>query len=293
MEFREEFAIKKKFADDLIKKHMLHYEKGQDVLAEAMNYALEGGGKRLRPLLMVAFCELCGGRARDVYHFAAAIEMIHTYSLIHDDLPAMDNDALRRGRKTVHIVYGEDMAILAGDALLTYAFEVASQSSGDAKYVLKAINLLANCAGGAGMVGGQVLDLLGEKQDQLTYEALKTMDSLKTGALIYAAGHIGAMMAGAAKEQLRAVDKYCSSLGVAFQIQDDLLDIEGDEAVFGKPIGSDIEEGKNTYVSVLGIEKARSLAEDFTREAMDALAPFGDKASFLIELAGELMHRKK
>ncbi len=293
MTFKEELNLKKKFADDTIKKHMLHYDKGQNVLADAMNYALSGGGKRLRPILMIAFCELCGGRARDVAHLAAAIEMIHTYSLVHDDLPAMDNDDLRRGRKTVHVVYGEDMAILAGDALLTYAFELASYTGGDPQKVLSAISILANCAGGAGMVGGQVLDLLGEKQEKLTYEELKTLDSLKTGALIYAAGHIGALMGGADKEKLHWVDQYCSCLGIAFQIQDDLLDIEGDEAVFGKPIGSDIAEGKNTYVSVLGADKARELATKLTSEAIDSLVHFGDKASFLTDLARDLMTRKK
>ena len=202
MDFGKEFAMKKSHVEDWIEKHMLTYENGQDVLAEAMNYALQGGGKRIRPIIMIAASEMFGGRARDVYHFATAIEMIHTYSLIHDDLPAMDDDDMRRGRKTVHKVYGEDMAILAGDALLTYAFEVVSFSTSDPKKTIAAISVLAKSAGGAGMVGGQVLDLLGEKKDNISYQYLKTMDSLKTGALIYAAGHIGALMAGADKEGL-------------------------------------------------------------------------------------------
>ena len=202
MDFAKEFSMKKSHVEDWMEKQKLSYDNGQNELAEAMNYALQGGGKRIRPIIMIAACEMFGGRARDVYHFAMAIEMIHTYSLIHDDLPAMDNDDMRRGRKTVHKVFGEDMAILAGDALLTYAFEVASFSTSDPKKTIAAISALAKSAGGAGMVGGQVLDLLAEKKDNLPYESLKMMDSLKTGALICASGHIGALMAGANKEGL-------------------------------------------------------------------------------------------
>ncbi len=263
----------------------------QKNIYEAMRYSLLAGGKRLRPVIMMMSAKMLGKNPEIVLPFACAMEMIHTYSLIHDDLPAMDNDDLRRGRPTNHKVYGEAMAILAGDALLTKAFEIVSsydEPDVPKTAVLAAISVLAKSAGADGMIGGQVVDIEARNEDM---ELLKYLHSLKTGALIRASGVIGAILAGAADEQIRAVDDFCYNLGIAFQIQDDILDVIGNEEDLGKPIGSDAECGKSTYVTLCGIEKATELADTYTKKAIESLSAFKDNDE-LITLAEKLTNRK-
>ena len=263
----------------------------QKIIYEAMRYSVFAGGKRLRPALMMGACEMCGGNTEDVMPFACAMEMIHTYSLIHDDLPAMDNDDLRRGRPTSHIKYGEAIAILAGDALLNRAFEVTSSAKGGAQRILKAISILSASSGTEGMIGGQVIDMECEGKE-ITLDELRLMHSGKTGAIIRSSCVIGALMGGGSDEEIAAADEFAKNLGIAFQIQDDILDVEGTEEELGKPIGSDAEENKNTYVSLLGIEKAKELMIEYSEKAKDALSPFGDKAEFLIGLTDYLTARR-
>lgn len=263
----------------------------QKTIYEAMRYSLLAGGKRLRPVIMMMTAEMLGKDAKIVLPFACAMEMIHTYSLIHDDLPAMDNDDLRRGRPTNHKVYGEAMAILAGDALLTRAFEVVSEYDEPdvpKTSVLKAISVLAASSGADGMIGGQVVDIEAKNED---LELLKYLHSLKTGAIIRASGVIGAILAGANDAQIKAVDDYCYNLGIAFQIQDDILDVIGNEAELGKPIGSDAECGKSTYVTLCGIQKATELADTYTKKAIESLSVF-EHGEELVALAEKLTSRK-
>lgn len=258
---------------------------------DAMGYSLMAGGKRLRPVIMMMTAEMLGRDAKIVLPFAAALEMIHTYSLIHDDLPAMDNDDLRRGRPTNHKVYGEAMAILAGDALLTRAFEAVSAydvPDVDKARVLRAVSVLARTAGCDGMIGGQVIDIESKNEDM---ELLKYLHSLKTGALIRAAGVIGAILSDATEEQIKAVDEFCRNLGIAFQIQDDILDVVGTEEELGKPIGSDEENEKSTYVTLCGIDKARELVEEYTGMAIASLDLFENKDE-LVALAEKLVGRR-
>ncbi len=290
MEFTQKFAEYKKIADESIAKFLPKPQPGFEVLAEAMEYALLGGGKRIRPVLLLAVCDMCGGDLNLAGPAAAAIEMVHAYSLVHDDLPAMDNDDFRRGRPTVHKVYGEDIAILAGDALLTRAFEVAAGIP-NAEIAAKASLWLAQGAGCEGMVAGQVIDLQSEGKSRITYEHLRQMDLFKTGALIRTAGKLGGLAADASETQFKFIDQYCSALGLAFQIQDDILDVTGSEE-FGKPIGSDAENGKATYVSVLGLEKAKDLTRQLTDTAVKALQQLPN-GEFLKELALLLLHRKQ
>ena len=266
-------------------------DKEQKIIYEAMRYSVFAGGKRLRPVLMLETAKMCGGNEADVMPFACAMEMIHTYSLIHDDLPAMDNDDLRRGRPTSHIKYGEAVAILAGDALLNRAFEVASGANGDAERTLKAMRILSASSGTEGMIGGQVMDMEYEGKE-ITLDALRLMHSGKTGAIIRSSCVIGAVMSGANDEEIAAVDEFAKNLGIAFQIQDDILDVEGTEEELGKPIGSDAEENKNTYVSLLGLERAKELMKEYSAKAKDALKPFGERAEFLADLTDYLTSRR-
>lgn len=290
MEYTEQFNRYKRLADESIMEFLPKPQEGFAVLAEAMEYALLGGGKRIRPVLLLAVCEMFGGELNHARPAAAAIEMVHAYSLVHDDLPAMDNDDLRRGRPTVHKIFGEDIAILAGDALLTRAFEAAAQIPNEAA-AAKAALCLAKGAGCEGMVAGQVIDLQSEGKDGLTYEHLKQMDLLKTGALIRTAGKIGGILGRASDAELALIDRYCSALGLAFQIQDDILDVTGSEE-FGKPIGSDVQKGKATYVTILGLDQARELSGRLTDAAVEAARelPGGE---FLVELAFHLLHRNQ
>ncbi|KHM52141.1 geranyl transferase [Anaerovibrio lipolyticus] len=264
-------------------------------LCESMKYSLTAGGKRLRPILVMAAADAIGAKGTDFIHIACAIEMIHTYSLIHDDLPAMDNDDYRRGKLTNHKVYGDGMAILAGDALLTQAFEVTlRQDNLPADVLLKVVREMSIGAGPNGMVGGQAIDLEAEgKQKSLSLEELKKMHAGKTGALFRAAIRSGAIVAGASDEELAALTTYADCFGLAFQITDDILDVIGDEAVIGKPVGSDERNDKSTYVSLTSLDEAKKLAADTVAEAVDALEMFGDKATFLRELVEYLLKRNK
>ena len=264
----------------------------QKIIYDAMRYSLFAGGKRLRPILMLSACEMCGGDVNEVIPFACAMEMIHTYSLIHDDLPAMDNDDLRRGMPTSHVKYGEAVAILAGDALLNRAFEIMSEYNGhNPERALKAINMLAMSSGTEGMIGGQIVDIESEGKE-ISLDTLRYLHLNKTGAIIRSACTIGALLGGGSDEEIKAADEFAKNLGIAFQIQDDILDVEGTEEELGKPIGSDAEENKNTYVSLLGLEKSKELSKEYSEKAKGALKIFGDKAEFLIWLTDYLTDRR-
>lgn len=267
----------------------------QSELFRAMRYSLLAGGKRIRPILVLEFCRICGGDVETALPFACAVEMVHTYSLIHDDLPCMDNDDMRRGRASNHKVFGEDTALLAGDALLTMAFETmlspsAVQDAG-ATRAAEAAGILAKAAGAYGMVGGQVIDLMSEGK-KIPFETLKLMDECKTGALICAAAKMGAVLGGADEAGLEAAQKYAKAIGLAFQIVDDILDVTGDTQTLGKPIGSDAENGKSTYVSIMGLNNAKKTVEELTELAVNALTGFGSKAEYLVQLAKSLASRK-
>ncbi|MGN8895770.1 polyprenyl synthetase family protein [Flavonifractor sp. HCP28S3_F3] len=263
-------------------------------LYDAMRYSLLAGGKRIRPVFLLETCRICGGDPEAALPFAGAIEMIHTYSLIHDDLPCMDDDDLRRGRPTNHKVYGEATAVLAGDALLTAAFEFMLDPavSLPPERVLDAAGVLARAAGGQGMVGGQILDMAGEGHSLGLHE-VEELQKLKTGALIAAATEIGCALAGGTAEQRQAVRRYAERLGLAFQIQDDILDVVGDEATLGKPVGSDAKSEKNTFVTLKGLEECRELVVKLTQDAVGALSCFGAEGDGLCQLAESLVNREK
>ncbi len=283
----------------LIEKQLRTYLPEEDLsqadLFNAMRYSLLAGGKRIRPTLILEFCRACGGNVNAALPFACAIEMIHTYSLIHDDLPCMDNDDMRRGRPSNHKVFGEDIALLAGDALLTMAFEVMLQKEAvealGAQRAAQAAGILAAAAGAHGMVGGQVIDLMSEGR-AISLDTLKTMDECKTGALIVAAAKMGCVLGGANDEQLTAAENYGKAIGLAFQIVDDILDVTSDTQTLGKPVGSDIGNDKCTYVSLMGLDNAEKTAAELTGAAVSALDCFGEQAGYLIQLAQELAARK-
>lgn len=261
----------------------------------AMNYTMDAGGKRLRPLLMQEVYKMFGGSGEEIEPFMAAIEMIHTYSLVHDDLPALDNDDYRRGRKTAHIVYGESMAILAGDALLNYAYETAAKAfdlTEDLKKATEAYKVLTRKPGIYGMVGGQTADveLTGKA---LTNDELEYIYENKTGALIEASMMIGAIMGGAADAEVAKIERLAGLVGKAFQIQDDILDIEGNEAELGKPLHSDEENGKVTYVTLHGLLQAKEDAKVLSEEAVAILDAFPQQNTFLHELILSLVNRRK
>ena len=261
-----------------------------ETLEKAMEYSLMAGGKRLRPVLLMAAADAVGKDGAAFLTTGCAIEMIHTYSLIHDDLPAMDNDDYRRGKPTNHKVFGDGIAVLAGDALLTLAFEVMLRQEGAAPETL--VSEMSRAAGPYGMVGGQVLDLEGEGR-RLDLAALRKIHMGKTGALFCAAIRSGAILAGAKEEELAALTLYAERFGLAFQITDDILDVTGDEAAIGKPVGSDVRNEKATYVTLTSLEEAKKLAEDAVDEAVAALDIFGERAAFLRDLALFLLGRKK
>ena len=259
---------------------------------EAMRYSLLVGGKRIRPVLTLAFAELCGGSAQQALPFACAVEMVHTYSLIHDDLPCMDDDDLRRGKPTNHKVFGEAMALLAGDGLLTRAFEQALAFSGPSSDAVRGASVLARCAGASGMVGGQCVDLSAQGKE-VDLSLLQQMDQGKTVALISAACQMGCIAAGAGDGQLEAARRYAEGLGMAFQIRDDILDVEGDAKTMGKNVGMDSARDKRNYVSLLGVEEAQRLVESYTDQAISALEAFAGDTAFLRELAVSLATREK
>lgn len=269
-----------------------HDECDESVIYDAMSYSLEAGGKRLRPVIMLMFAKLLGLDAADVMPYACALEAVHTYSLIHDDLPAMDNDDMRRGKPTSHKVYGEAIAILAGDALLNLAAELASagESGISAQRRLAAVSELFSASGTKGMIGGQVIDIISEGK-AISNDTLTRLHRLKTGALIKAAGRIAAALAGASQQEFDAITAYCENLGIAFQIRDDLLDVYGSSAELGKNAGSDAANGKTTYVTVYGVEKSELMVEEYTKEAIKSLEMFGDGARELTALAEYLTDR--
>ncbi len=257
---------------------------------EAMEYSLLAGGKRLRPVLAIEVCRLCGGEPEAVLPLACAVEMVHTYSLIHDDLPAMDNDDLRRGKPTNHKVYGEATAILAGDGLLTAAFETIARAENlSERQRLQAVSALSRAAGPAGMIGGQVLDMAGEDRT-LDRQAVERLQRLKCGALIRCAAHMGCIAANADAATAQAVDRYADALGLAFQVRDDILDVTATEQVLGKPIGSDQASHKTTFVTLMGLEACQEWVEQLSRQAAEALAG-SQNAQFLQELAEQLAQR--
>ena len=261
----------------------------QGVLFDSMRYSLLAGGKRLRPVFVFDFCRMAGGCWPDATPFAAAVEMIHTYSLIHDDLPSMDNDDFRRGRPTNHKVYGEAMAILAGDAMLTSAFgHIADAPNLSAEAKLRAVSYLSRCAGETGMVGGQVLDILAE-QRECTEQEILNIQNRKTGALIKAACVLGVMAANGSAEQEFAAMEFADHLGLAFQIRDDMLDVIGDAEKLGKATGMDGQ--KNTFVRLYGLQKCEELVKEHTEAAIDALDVFED-SEFMRELALSLVGRE-
>ena len=261
----------------------------QKILFDSMEYSLLASGKRLRAALVFEFCRLCGGDWKDATAFAAALEMIHAYSLIHDDLPCMDNDDFRRGLPTNHKVYGETMAILAGDALLTDAFTVAASAKMSADKIVRAIQVLSECAGSLGMVGGQVLDVQSENRE-LTEQEVLDIQSRKTGALIRAACAMGAIAGGASKEQYDAACQFAAGFGLSFQIRDDMLDVIGTQEVLGKGVGTDAK--KNTFVRLYGLQKCETLVQSYTDYAISALNVFSD-ANFLISLLQAMTNRMK
>ncbi len=262
-------------------------------LAESMAYSLMAGGKRLRPVLLMAAADAAGARGEDYLTAACALEMIHTYSLIHDDLPAMDNDDTRRGKPTNHVVYGAGMATLAGDGLLTRAFEVLLRQKGvSPETLLRVAREVAAAAGANGMVGGQAMDIVSEG-GKIDMDTLRQLHLGKTGALFRASIRSGAILAGASEEALAALTAYAEAFGLAFQITDDILDVVGDAEQIGKPVGSDEKNRKSTYVSLTSLEEARRLARQAVDEAAAALAPLGDKAQFLRELAEFLISRRQ
>ena len=297
-QFMEELQQKVEHINDVLEKFLPAEEGQQRIIFEAMNYSVRAGGKRLRPILMEENYHMFGGSSAVIEPFMAAIEMIHTYSLVHDDLPAMDNDEYRRGKKTTHAVYGEAMGILAGDALLNLAYETAAKAFdmevADTR-VARAFAVLAKKAGVYGMVGGQVVDVESEKSDDcsITREKLDFIYRLKTGALIESSMMIGAILAGASSDEVSRVEQIAAKLGLAFQIQDDVLDVTSTPEVLGKPVGSDEKNNKATYVTFEGLDKAVSDVERISKEAEEQLDDLGYDDAFLKELFEYLIHREK
>lgn len=266
-------------------------KEGQEEVVQAMEYSLSNGGKRLRPVFVLEFARACGGTRDDCLPFACAIEFVHTYSLIHDDLPCMDNDDMRRGKPSCHKEFSEATALLAGDALLTHAFDIVASADLSADKISAAVGLLAQNSGVCGMIGGQVIDLKYESENP-TVKQLVNVYRMKTGALISAACLLGCISAGATDEQLAAASKFAYSLGVAFQIQDDILDIVGDEQTLGKKIGSDEENNKKTFASIKGVESAKKDVERLTRSAISQLDLFEDN-DFIKRLSLNLINRDR
>lgn len=308
--FEGELQKRTEEIEKILQKYLPRETGYQKTVLEAMNYSVMAGGKRLRPMLMRETCRMFGGDDRFAEPFMAAIEMIHTYSLVHDDLPAMDNDEFRRGRRTTWAVYGDAMGILAGDGLLNYAFETAlrafdmvAEPEGTENFVptadrmrriAEALQILAGKAGVFGMIGGQTADIEGEQQqDKLCAEQLLFIHEHKTAALIESAMMIGAVLAGADKAQVAAVEKCAYNIGIAFQIQDDVLDVEGDSRELGKMVGSDAQNHKQTYVTIHGMEKSKTDVEKLSEEAVDILNSFAGEQEFLRQLILTLIHRKK
>lgn len=302
MNFNEELRRKTEQIETIIGRYLPPEEGYQKVVLQAMNYSITAGGKRLRPMLMAESAALFtdAEEVKALSLFISALEMIHNYSLVHDDLPAMDNDEYRRGRKTTHVVYGEGMAVLAGDGLLNYAFETVAQAfegvetTEEYRRIAAALQILGRKAGIYGMIGGQCADLEAEKMgDDVTEEMLLFIHEHKTAALIQAAMMIGATLAGAGAEEISRLEQCAYDIGIAFQIQDDILDVTSSLEVLGKPVGSDEKNHKLTYVTMHGIEKSREQVEELSREAIEILASFPRRNVFLEQLVEQLISREK
>lgn len=294
MEFTKWMNEKVNQVDECLKNIIEIKNNPQKLIYESMIYSLMSGGKRLRPILMLGTFEIFEDNDEIILPFACAMEMIHTYSLIHDDLPAMDNDDYRRGRLSNHKMYDEATAILAGDALLNKAFEIGFESimkhNLDVKRAVRALSIIGKSSGAEGMIGGQVVDIHGNEKIK-TIEDLKYMYSLKTGAIIKSSILAGAVLGGATEREIEALEIYADKIGIAFQIEDDILDVEGTQDKIGKPIGSDKANDKITYLSFVEIEKAKKHVEMFTQEAIESLQIFGEKSQKLIKLAKYLTNR--
>lgn len=300
MNFNEVLQEKTEQMETVLKAFLPKEEGFQRIVIDAMNYSVLAGGKRLRPMLMAETYKMFGGNGKLIEPFMAALEMIHNYSLVHDDLPAMDNDEYRRGRKTTHVVYGEGMAVLAGDGLLNYAFETAckafeeAQTLEDYRKAAKALSILGRKSGIYGMIGGQCVDIEAEeKPDEVTGEVLLFIHEHKTAALIQCAMMIGAILAGATEKQVALVEKCACNIGIAFQIQDDILDVTGSLEVLGKPIGSDEKNHKTTYVTLHGLEESKAQVEALSNEAIQILTSFPKRNLFLEKLVEQLIYREK
>ena len=302
MNFKEELRLKTEQIERILSEHLPPEEGYQKTVLQAMNYSVAGGGKRLRPMLMSESAALFAdaNNVQALPMFMSALEMIHNYSLVHDDLPAMDDDEYRRGRKTTHVVYGEGMAVLAGDGLLNYAFETAAKAFDSAGTVEEysrialSLQILGRKAGVYGMIGGQCADLEAEESENvLTDETILFIHEHKTAALIQAAMMIGAALAGAAEEEITRLERCAYNLGNAFQIQDDILDVTSSLEVLGKPVGSDEKNNKLTYVAIHGLEESKKKVEDLSREAISILASFPQRNPFLEKLVEQLIYREK
>ena len=286
--FAERRALVEEFLDECVPPE----DAAPETISRAVRYSLFAGGKRLRPILVLASAEAVGGLVEDALPAAAAFEMIHTYSLIHDDLPAMDDDSLRRGKPTSHVVFGDAIAILAGDALQTHAFRILAdgESPITAERRLSAIALLADAAGASGMVGGQVADLEAEGQP-VSSDGLEFIHRHKTGALIHAASEVGAVVGGGSDDQIAHLARYGENIGLAFQIIDDILDVTGSAEILGKSAGKDEKAGKATYPHIHGIKNAQERASELVAGALDELAPLGERAQPLSRLAQRILDR--
>lgn len=296
MDIKQEIDLRAAKIEEIIKKYLPAEQGQQKTVIQAMNYSILVGGKRLRPLLMQESYRMFGGKSDVIEPFMAAIEMIHTYSLIHDDLPAMDNDEYRRGKHTTHVVYGEAMGILAGDGLLNYAFEtalLALEIEPMNRNVGKALAVLAKKAGIYGMIGGQTVDIETDQTQEVSRDQLDFIYQLKTSALIEASMLIGAILAGATKNEQETIEQAATKIGLAFQIQDDILDVTGSEELLGKPVGSDAKNQKATYVTYEGIEKSKSDVAALSEEAIHLMNQLVVKNEFLVQLLISLIHREK
>ena len=294
--FNEKLEQYKALIDNSLMNYVSKPEFDEQTVYEAMEYAFTGGGKRIRPILVLEFCRLCGVDISNALPYACAVEMIHCYSLVHDDLPCMDNDALRRGKPSCHVAFGEAYALLAGDGLLTLAFETMLKKY-EGSVVLpensaRAALELARQAGYCGMIGGQTVDIASEGKS-IGLDTLKLMHSLKTGALISASCKIGCIIAGASEEQINAAERYAQNIGLAFQITDDVLDAVGDTKQLGKAVGSDEANNKTTFVSLMGVDRSLEVARELTEKAKTELEIFGGDSEFLCKLADYIANRDK
>ncbi len=295
LEFNKELDSKTKYVEEKVYNFLPKEEGKQKIILEAMNYSVKAGGKRLRPLLMLETAKLFCEKIESIFPFMAAIEMIHTYSLVHDDLPAMDNDEYRRGKKTTHAKYGEDLGILAGDGLLNLAYEVMSDAiieADDSAKAAKAFQIIAKKAGVFGMVGGQTVDIISEGKE-IDLDTIMYIHNLKTAALIEASMMAGAILGGADNEEIGIVEKIAKNIGIAFQIQDDILDITSTTEVLGKPVMSDEKNHKITYVSICGLDKSKENVAKYSEEAMNLLDGLHRENLFLKQLIIKLINREK